>query len=235
MAKRTKIVRGLQFRAVIADCNALWETIRPSGRSAWICEVVNEPWEHEGTMYTSDYAGQQQAFLNSDIQRAINAAAFWKNHVDESENWYNGLTLGSTVHYCDGFDKFVRCEVIDDDGEKKLLPFALVGEWHKHDLPYRYNNGEICVPYWAEKIQNGVVCKPNASNIFECPQHSKRPNEIDPRNLPEISLEVPPMTPEEEEQARLVKLAAKVVEILHNYEVPIEERLEAAKKELEKR
>lgn len=57
MAKKTKITKGMQFRSVIADCNALWETIRPSGKQAWICQVIDEPFEYDGKMFASDYAG----------------------------------------------------------------------------------------------------------------------------------------------------------------------------------
>lgn len=92
--------------------------------------------------------------------------------------------------------------------------------------------GLFCHPYWSKKILEAEPCRPHASNIFECSEHPKRPNEIDPRNLPAINLEVPPMTPEEEKKAELVKLAAKVANILADHNIPVEERLELAKKEL---
>lgn len=113
-----------------------------------------------------------------------------------------------------------------------LLPFALIGDWRKWDLPGRNAFGEIYYPYWSKEILKAEPCKPHASNIVEYPGYSKRPNEIDPRNLPAISLEVPPMTPEEEKNANAEKFAAELVEILQNHECSALERLEIVKNKL---
>ena len=233
MAKITKITKGMQFRSVIADCNALWETIRPSGKQAWICEVVNEPFECDGKTYPGDHAGQQKAFLTSEIQSIMGFSDFWNSLADKGEKWYNNLTLGSTVHYNNGFNEFTRCEVIEKDGQKMLLPFALVGEWGKHNLPRRDSFGEIYYPYYSEKILKAEPFRPHASIVFEYPEHPRRENEIDPRNLPAISFEVPPMTPEEKKNANAEKFAAELVKILQNHECSAQERLESVKSKLE--
>ena len=90
------------------------------------------------------------------------------------------------------------------------MPIALVGKWPAYDLPQRSQDGSICLGYHAEKVKKGEMYKPHASNVWECRHEA---NEPDPRNFAPISLEVPPMTAEEEKQAKLWQVVNKIYDI----------------------
>lgn len=216
--KRVKV--GMEFRAIIADCNALWKVLRSQGKGAWLCEVVNEPWTHDGKTYDGEHAGTQKAFLSQEILASVGMAAMFQRHDDASKSFKDSLQVGDVVHYRNSGNSFVRCEVaINDKGEKYAKPVALVGDWFKHDLPRRMADGTVYLPYHPKSIlepdaEGGKADKawfPNASCTVESPEYSDR-NRIDPRNLEPIDLSVPEMSEQEAEDARCVRLIAKVRE-----------------------
>jgi len=206
MAKQTVKV-GVQFRAVYADGNCLWKVIKALGRGSWLCEIQNEPFEFDGRMLDSDYAGTQKAFLTREIQGSMNWESFMDETGNEMDQWYASLTPGQIVHYDNGFNEFVRCEVTDD---RQLMPIALVGEWKEWDLPRRMIDGSINWGYYAQKVQEREPFQPNASNVYEFRlTHNSGgwDNEckIDPRQLAPITFAVPEHTPEEAAKAKLIR------------------------------
>lgn len=199
--KRIKV--GTQFRHTYADSNALWTVIESRGKGTWIAEI-------DGS--NSDYAGERAAFTTEDIQSSIKMAEFWKQSSDDSEKFYLNLVPGSIVHYHNGFNCYVRCQVMPD---KQLLPIALVGEWREYDLPYRCEDGSICLGYHAEQIKFGKTFQPHASNIWEY-RGARQTGDIDPTSLVPRCLEVPPLTVEEEAVAKLWVKVNQIKEAINN-------------------
>jgi hypothetical protein len=218
-----KVEIGTQFRYNYADSNPLWEVKKARGKGTWECEVMPEPVEipdgKGGTIkLEGDYAGNRKVFGTEEIVRSIGMSQFWKQLGNESDQFYARLKPGEIVHYDNGFEDYVRCrvEVAKETttqykkGENMLVPIALVGNWQKHDLPRRYENGDIYLGYNAEKILQASPFHPHASSIYENPAFAKERKKLDPRKLDPIDLTVPPMTPEQEKTAKLWK---KVEEI----------------------
>lgn len=80
---------------------------------------------------------------------------------------------------------------------------ALVGEWRDHELPKRMFDGTVNVPYNCKKIINKEPFKPNALNIYEHPDFSNKNNKKDPRDLPEVNINVPDQTDDEKQTSKL--------------------------------
>lgn len=209
------VVGTTTFRSIYADSNALWKVIRKEGRN-YRCQIENEQIEIDGKMYDGDYAGQQKIFSPEEILGSIGMSKLFDGLAKNHDNFYANLTPGQTIHYQNGFDQWVRCEVVitGDDGEKKLKPIALVGEWREHDLPKRMRDGSIYNGYHANQIIKGETMTPNASNLFEA--GCKPRNGIDPTTLVPISLAVPAMTDEEDAKAKLWQKVAKIGEIVND-------------------
>jgi len=180
---------GTEFRYTYADGNCLWTVIEKRGRGTWLAEInADEP----------DYAGTQGAFTTEQIEGSIRMSNFWKKTSSESDTFFKGLQPGSVVHYNNGGNQFVRCQVMPD---KQLMPIALVGDWREYDLPRRQRNGEIDYGYHAKTIIEHKTFQPHASNVWEFNvNRSARQQPInfskqtDPRGLSAICLSVPPMT-----------------------------------------
>jgi hypothetical protein len=207
MKTTTAIRPGTEFRAAYADANALWRVIKSVGRGAWLCEIVNEPIEIDGKVYDGDYTGTQKAFLTREIQGSIGMAKLFKGYEDEGDAFYASLFPGQIVHYDNGFNAYVRCEVTHDH---ELKPVALVGEWRDFDLPRRMADGSVYLGYYVEHIKEGKTFHPNASNIYEFRMQKNsggwtNEKHIDPRNLAPLSLEVPKLNPAEARKAKLIK------------------------------
>lgn len=207
-----KIVPGTTFRSPYADSNPLWKVIKSKGRGVYLCEIVNEPIKYNGRLIDSDWAGTQKAFLSTEIRASIG----WSNTLDElhssQDDFYKSLRVGQIIHYNNGFDNWVRCTVVKENGENVLKPFALVGIW-KHDLPKRCPDGTISWSYYPEKIAKGETFTPNASNLFEF--GCKPRNGINPNTYKPIDLTVPPMTEEQQKVADLWQKVYAVREALN--------------------
>lgn len=177
-----KVKIGTKFRSALADSNPLWEVTRKLGRSVWEATVVNEPFEYEGRLIDSDFVGTTRAFRARDITASLKTEALWAGLRKKHDDYYAGLKPGEIVHYDDGFQAYVRCEVVEDGGENKLRPIALVGEWKSYDL------GPDA--YFPRKIEAGDdLFRPNVSTIYEASGSvaSKRaktnPAELEPIRL----------------------------------------------------
>ena len=210
--KPKRVTKGMQFRHVYADSNALWEVVKKVGNAVWECEIVGDPTEINGLIYQGDYAGQVDVFKSELILKSIGLSSLFQNLHEKSDNFINGLELGEIVHHDVSFGQYVRCEIVDSNefSDKKrqeitgkaLKPIALVGNWRKRDLPHRTRTGQICHPYHSQKIIDGTIGRPDAGCIYEYPDHNdKRGN--DPAELEPINLTMPDLTPIEEKQADL--------------------------------
>lgn len=188
------LVPGKLLQWGVADGKASYLVVKVGKRST---EVAHLPFG-DAYQFQGVYESKGKLVVPTSIaQQAVSLDDFWNGVQDESEDFYNKtLRVGQVVHYCNGFNAFVRCHVTL---EKDLLPVELVGEWHGMDLPKRFPNGDIYLGYHAEKIKKGEAFKPHASNIFEFKTGERKG--LDPRHLKAISLAVPPMTKEEEEKA----------------------------------
>lgn len=198
------------FRHHYADGNCLWKVTEKRGRGTWIAEIKDD----------ADYSGVKQAFTTEQIEGSIGLSKLWNNLADEGDKFYNNLVVGSTVHYNNGFNQFVRCKVMPD---KQLLPVAMVGNWSIGDLPRRLSDGEICGGYYADKIKKSDPFKPNASNIYEN-KHDVRV--LDPHNMVPINLELPPMTSDEQIKSAKVRKINSIKAICGNNDMTPDGKLD---------
>jgi len=203
-ATRKRITKGLKFHWHHADANPCWEVKHSRGQGVWICQIVDCP----------DYSGVTRAFTREEIHLALSSEEFWSGRADDHESFYASLKPGQIVHYNNGFNNYVRCEAFIEDGETKLKPIALVGQWREYDLPRRNVDGSISYNYYpamvlGEKFGSDNVktsFTPNYSNIYEA---KPRVGDIDPTDLEPIDLSVPPMTDEQKSiAAKWQKVAA---------------------------
>lgn len=198
------VVGKTTFRSTVMDGNPMFRVTRSLGNGVYEATVEpNEP----------DCAGHTQVFRKSDIDAKLAMAAFWTDRDRDRQDFWSSVPLGAIIHYHNGFQEFVRGEVVMGEdrhtGElcKQLRPIALVGNWRKHDLPMRRPDGSIYYPYHADKIINGgedAPFQPSDTCIYESPTYAREndPNNVgDPAKLEPIDLTVPPMTPEEEANA----------------------------------
>jgi hypothetical protein len=187
------------FRSAYADSNALWKVIEKKSEDVYLCEIVNEPVEYDGKVFDGDYAGTQKVFLSQEIERSID----FKKAIDkikrDCDDYYDSLSEGQIVHYHNGFGEYVRCKINED---KKLVPFALVGNWRSYDLPKRLSDGTVNIPHHCKQILNQKPFKPSSSNIFEYPGFSNK-NNFSPINSPEVNINIPEQTEEEKQTSSL--------------------------------
>lgn len=206
-----KVSIGTQFRSTYADGNPLWEVKRKLGPSVWEAVVMPDPVVIDGKTFEGDWEGTTKAFRSADILASLKMAQFWKHSGDDSERWYASLKVGLFVHQ-KNFRGFVRCKVVlDAEGKKAVLPIALVGEWGKSELPHRDVTGDIYLPYHAKQIADKEVFHAHASHFWE---YRNDKGDLDPRQLPPISLEVQLMTAEESARATLWQQVYRVRKVL---------------------
>lgn len=155
--------------------------------------------------------GLRVADVKSMVERDRNLQAMFASQDD----WFDGLAVGTTVHYHDGFGKFVRCEVKvgDEDnlrshdgkvrnkdliGKTVLSPVALVGNWTS-PVSRNLQTGEAVYGYHAQAIieQRGAW-RPSESCVFEAPGYSARAGEADPANAQPVDLTPPALTAEQQ-------------------------------------
>lgn len=215
-----KVEPGLRFRWSVADANPLWEVKKLRGKGVWECEVVNEPYTIGNKTYDGEFAGKKQPFDEKDIGRAVAMERMFDGIADKAEKFYNDLKVGQVVHYSNGFGAFVRCEVVMKDGQKVLLPKALVGDWKTYDLYTRRRNGRVDLGYNPKQIEAGETMRPHASNIYEHQALGSRHN-VDPRTLEPVSYKPPPMTAEEAEAAKHWRVVEGLQETLRKAENPV--------------
>lgn len=111
----------------------------------------------------------------ADIRAMVASDDVWQGIMDEHDEFYRNLPLGSIVHYDNGFGKFVRAERIEGERGKRLRPIALVGNWDPAmDLPRRNVDGSITLHYYPEKIAKGEPFEPNSGSIWEAMDDKRR-------------------------------------------------------------
>lgn len=191
------IEKGTRFRSVVADASVLYEVTRKLGRGSWEARVVNEPHTVDGETFDSDFAGRVDAFTPERINQALAMQRLAEESRRMNDAFYDTAVIGAVVHYDNGFDSFVRCEVAfglvqgivrDDSPRKCLKPVALVGRWRDYDLPKMRRDGTVARPYHADAIAKGRLFRPHVSCIYESPSYSKRGRGLDPRELPALDL-----------------------------------------------
>jgi hypothetical protein len=142
-----------------------------------------------------------------DIEAILAQQAAWEDRRRVADDWFNGLELGSVVHYDHGFGQWVRCEVVAydpavhttnglnrdmEEGYVVLRPFALVGPaWKPSDLPGYLirSDGEKVANYCyhAKVIADGQVWRPDYACCFESGRVEARKG--DPTGMDEHSLD----------------------------------------------
>ena len=207
--EKKKNLIGIKFRSSYADSNPLWEVIKSRGKGVYLCRVVE----------SEDWFGTEDVFTAEKILSILNWEEVINGRDVQKEEWFESLQPGEIIHYDNGFREFVRCRVVRMDGQNRLMPIGLVnnGQWDTHNLPRRENTGEIYYPYHANKIreQNREdAWQPDPYCCFEFPKYEK--SDQDPSEMPLIDLTLPEMTEEEEQEAKLHRLAYKIVDIINN-------------------
>lgn len=195
---------GKTFRATYCDGNCLWKVIKKLGPQVWLCEIDASD---------LDYGGTQKSFMTREIEASVN----WSKRIDDlltdHDKFYRDLVPGEVVHYHNGFQQYIRCEVVRRHNQNLLKPIAMVGDW-KHELPRRrHADGKPTYCYHADKIEKGELFEPNFSNIYE---HSPKKFAVDPRNLPALDISVPEMTAEQEKTAAKWQRIQRISDVISN-------------------
>ena len=103
----------------------------------------------------------------ADVRALVGQERAWQGIMDEHDAFISGLPLGAIVHYNNGFGQFIRCERVEGERGKRLMPIALIGNWSDYDLPRRNVDGSVTLGYNAERIVNRDPFEPNYSSIWE--------------------------------------------------------------------
>lgn len=192
----------------VADGSAQYMLVEGSGRYGKRAFLIHLPY---GDGY--NYGGIEH-FPKADIIKKIEQQRAMAQIFRDRTDWWEARAVGETVHYHNGFGQYVRGEIVETAEGKVMKPTALVGPWAKSDLPNRRIDGEVHYPYHARKIMEGETMKPNATNMFENPDHTDRG--VDPTKLDAIDLTVPEMNAEERELARLYNRREDAIDLLKN-------------------
>ena len=180
---KTKLPRGLvvdkRIRFNVADGYAYYIIKKITARGVWI------EWEQN--------ADNPDGYIDQVIGRAgwirksvAEAACAFEDGLnasrdDNAEFWAN-RRLGEILHYKNGRNSWVRCEVCLDDkdpNKKVLMPFELIGDWSDYDL--KFNSYHVKTILQCERFQ------PHFSNLYEC-----RPEWGDPRTMRAVKFQTKP-------------------------------------------
>lgn len=208
---------GTEFRSVYADSNALWKVTGKAGAGVWHAEIVNEKIKlSDGRTIDGDYAGTVDVFTTQKIESCKGVAALFEGYAARSADWWDSLSVGDIVHYDSSFGQFVRGEIVREDGENKMKPIALVGAWHKMDLPRRFWNGTEMAGTFARDILSGdpKSLRPSSSCMYEALDFTKKGKITDPRTLDPIDLTIPAPTDAEAVIIGHAKVRQRVLDIL---------------------
>jgi hypothetical protein len=206
-----KVGVGTRFHSILMDGNPLWEVTRPRGKGVWEAKVVE----------SLDHLGTKKVFTTEGIRRSVGMERMFVASARDSNKFYAD-NLGKVIHYHNSFGQFVRCLVVmgttvhNKEPHPCAKPIALVGKWGPNDLPKRLPNGEVRLGYHAESIAKGECFEPHSSCIYEAGGRSAQ-GHGDPAGMPEIDLSVPPITSEQEKQARLWKATEAARAALDDY------------------
>ena len=147
----------------------------------------------------------------------------------EEMDFYNKIKVGEIYHNrassCVNSLKttFVRCEVVEVNGQKRMKPIALIGEWSANDLPYRTKTGEIIweyyparildKPYGSFKTGDDPTFRPRMNSLYEV---NPGREENDPRNEPENWLIPAPLSPFGELKAARWRKIEAIEKVIRN-------------------
>ena len=240
-ASTIKIRIGTQFRFSYADGNPIWKITGVLGQDTFEAVSQDDPIVVDGKTYKGDYAGIVKAFRGQEIRASIQFDRSWAAMSEEGHAKAQTLKIGQIVHYDKGFAQFVRCEVVKAGPKPDLKPIGLVGNWQQYELAVRMHNGDIRRGTFAAFLagdKEGLfghgekTLSPNASNIWELKDAKQREWSMrgctpptpaqtvnfpryeapfDPAKEPTLSLDLPDMSPDEAEVARLHQLRLAII------------------------
>ena len=121
-----------------------------------------------------------------------------ETHDDDGKAFLKSLKVGDIVHYHNAFNQFLRLQVTKAGVKPYLKAIAMVGDWRKHDLPYRDEFGDTHYGYHTDFIRTGKSYECNPSNFYE---HSDRKDMKDPRHMVPLNITIPPRTAQEQASA----------------------------------
>ena len=188
-----------------ADGQAVYVITDQSGKS------VTVGWVDVDDAWVLPAWGKKARIPTSKAQQLIGAREFYDNLANDSGDWWASRKVGETVHYHNGFGTWVRGVIVNENGENRMRPTALVGPWKQFDLWTRSATGEIRWGYHVERIKTGETFKPHASNMFENGWN----RDGNPTKLTPLEFTPPEMDANEEKLARLMKFREKVLEALN--------------------
>lgn len=238
MANSNNIRLGTTFRSPFADSRPLWRVVNKRSHDTFDCEVDRSE---------QDWAGHRKVFGAEEIVQAIRADKEFERQQRRRVDFWSERTPGETLHYHDGFGRFVRGVVVvgEADGRRThvIKPTALVGDWER-DLP-RWTDAGFLIEggYWVRKIGEGDTFQPHPSCIWESAEFAGAGGRAisDPTNLPANDLRVPQPTEDQAEAARLRDVMVRIKNVLggdlqgiKNYPAEYRRRLDAVSKILSK-
>lgn len=196
---------GKMFSLPVADGKATYVVTRVAGTK---CDVEWRGW-FNGDRYTDHYFGwgRKGVACNTVLKYVRAAEGMAAIFRQKSPNFIEAQPDGTILHYHEGFDRYVRCEVVnrpptdwhveeDERPEKSLKPIALIGDWEGHDLPRYFLDGSVSEGTYAGYIRTGKLIYVNPSNLYESPDFSaERKRQSDPSKLEPVDLTLPPPTP----------------------------------------
>lgn len=165
-----------------------------------------------GDAYAAD-AMTLRGLRVSDVRSMVKSSRALADMFAGADDWFDGLAVGSTVHYHDGFGEYVRCEIavgnpdnlrdyagrVDASliGKNVLQPVALVGNW-KSVSRRDERTGEAHYDSHAEAIiAKRGAWRPSDSCVFEAPGFARTGKVADPTCMDPIDLTPPDLTDEQ--------------------------------------
>lgn len=199
MSTRNTIKIGDLFQTPMADSIVTFKVVKIVGERV-TATAEPDPFEVDGVTYPGDYDGVTQDFLIDNVKQAIaharNLAVLSSRTHVEADRFWASREVGDVIHYNNYGNAWVRGEVVLLDGEKIMLPTALVGSWDRVDLPQRRADGAVYYPYHANKVVTGETWTPAAWAFWES-KSAAMDRRTDPTGLPVLDLALPAPTPEE--------------------------------------
>ena len=185
----------------------------------------------------NDWGITERPFGLNEARRAIAWKKEFSNAAIDTEKFWNDAVVGTVLHYHNGFQQFLRGEIVLDGDGKYFKPLALVGEWRENELPFRTAEGEIVIGYHARSVLEGKLFRPNPSSIFELmdddtksqPRFKNVTSAGGVSNLEPAILSIPEMTSEEEKSARIEKILANIPEAISRHSGDLSSRVDALK------
>lgn len=141
----------------------------------------------------------------ADVRQHVEASKAMQAIFQGNQDWWDAQALGTVVHYDNGFGQFVRGVIVDDGGERKMQPTALVGHvitadtpvedirehggWRDHEVARRTAYGDVDYGYHAKHVLTRESMRPHPGNIVESPDYSGSKLGVDPREMEPIDFD----------------------------------------------